>query len=60
MQKSLQVRHHWDPFAAGFLLCVQPHLREKFPKEEANVMQFPSYILQSELSFLDNLVYKRF
>lgn len=60
MQKSLQVRHCWDPFAAGFLFCVQPHLGEKGPKGEAIVRQFPSYILQSELSFLDNLVYKRF
>lgn len=42
MQKSLQVRHHWDSVAAGFLLHVQPHLREICPEEESIVMQFPS------------------
>lgn len=60
MQKWLQVRHRWDLIAAGFLLPVQAHLREKSPEEESIVMQFPSYMLQSELSFLDNFVDKRF
>jgi len=57
--KSLQVRHSWDPIAAGFLLPVQTHLREKSPEEESIVVWFASYVLQSELSFLDNLVDKR-
>lgn len=60
MQKSLQVRHRWDPFAAGFLSCVQPQRREKCPKEESIVSQFPSFMLQSELSYLDDFLYKRF
>lgn len=35
-------------------------LEKKNPEEESIVMQFPLYILQSELSFLDNLVDKGF
>lgn len=60
MQKSQQARHCWDPSAAGFLLPVQTHLRENSPEEESIVMQFLSYILQSELNLLDNSVDKRF